>query len=360
MFSREDTKIFKGVAIILMVYHHLFYFPERIGYEVSYETIGQIAGVNVTYWLALIGNVCLAMFLFLGGYGTYLSCEKTDKICSVIKQKTFNLYQIYWKVLIPFAVIFWAKGWLNFALSGRDVFLNLMALKVSFCAEWWFLTPYLLLMICYPPFHLFYRKYRHLKADILILFIIDGLVWEQYHIQENTSLVHFRDDLWYENAKRVMQQMPAFVLGCFFAKYNLLNKLIEVFLKYKISWLIGAEYLILWMVIRCLANDIINYPDKIVVYDSFWMPIMAVMVWGVVRLKYAVWLKQLLRYIGQYSTVIWLTHTLFAYSLCKKLIFYPKYPIFIVAETILICILTAKILDFGYSLIRRPFRGRLH
>lgn len=30
-YSRKDTKIIKGIAIVLMLMHHLWAFPERIG-----------------------------------------------------------------------------------------------------------------------------------------------------------------------------------------------------------------------------------------------------------------------------------------------------------------------------------------
>ena len=35
-FTRESTKIAKGFAIVLMLCHHLFAFPDRIGANASY------------------------------------------------------------------------------------------------------------------------------------------------------------------------------------------------------------------------------------------------------------------------------------------------------------------------------------
>ena len=46
-FSKEDTKVIKGITIILMMMHHLWAFPGRIsGGELKYffEILGQAHG----------------------------------------------------------------------------------------------------------------------------------------------------------------------------------------------------------------------------------------------------------------------------------------------------------------------------
>lgn len=44
-FSREDTKLVKGFAIILMLYHHLFAFPNRIQDGSSYIPVLEFSGI---------------------------------------------------------------------------------------------------------------------------------------------------------------------------------------------------------------------------------------------------------------------------------------------------------------------------
>lgn len=54
----EDTSAVKGIAIIAMLVHHLFYQHPEYG--------------MIIYQLGLVGKICVALFLFLSGYGLTL------------------------------------------------------------------------------------------------------------------------------------------------------------------------------------------------------------------------------------------------------------------------------------------------
>jgi len=60
--SLNDTSAVKGLAIIAMLLHHLFYTHSEYG-----EAVQQIG---------LVGKVCVAMFLFLSGYGLTVQFSK--------------------------------------------------------------------------------------------------------------------------------------------------------------------------------------------------------------------------------------------------------------------------------------------
>lgn len=68
--SLNETNAIKGIAIIAMLVHHLFY---------EYPEYGES-----TYQLALIGKVCVAMFLFLSGYGLSVQYSKILNYDSVL------------------------------------------------------------------------------------------------------------------------------------------------------------------------------------------------------------------------------------------------------------------------------------
>lgn len=53
--SLHDTSVLKGIAICAMLWHHLFFKHPEYGY--------------VVYHIAQLGKVCVAIFLFLSGYG---------------------------------------------------------------------------------------------------------------------------------------------------------------------------------------------------------------------------------------------------------------------------------------------------
>lgn len=60
--SLHDTSVLKGIAICAMLCHHLFYQSPESGY--------------VVWHLAMLGKVCVAIFLLLSGYGLTIQMKK--------------------------------------------------------------------------------------------------------------------------------------------------------------------------------------------------------------------------------------------------------------------------------------------
>lgn len=79
--SRADTRLLKGVAIILMLVYHFFTFPEwyisGIGY--SYSAILEKYLYGPTQW-------CVALFAFITGYTYYYNTNKS-LFYSILKVK---------------------------------------------------------------------------------------------------------------------------------------------------------------------------------------------------------------------------------------------------------------------------------
>lgn len=67
-FTKDHVLIAKAIAILLMFIHHLFVFPNRI-IENEYSSIGQYNGKNIEIYIGIFGKICVAMYLFLSGYG---------------------------------------------------------------------------------------------------------------------------------------------------------------------------------------------------------------------------------------------------------------------------------------------------
>lgn len=59
----QDTDFLKGLALLLLLCHHLFYIDNGL-----YDSI-SIAGHNVIQVIGQWSKVCVAIFIFLSGYG---------------------------------------------------------------------------------------------------------------------------------------------------------------------------------------------------------------------------------------------------------------------------------------------------
>lgn len=61
--SIDDSNALKGIAILMMLWHHLFYYSNG-----SFNDI-YINGYGLAKTSALACKVCVAIFVFVSGYG---------------------------------------------------------------------------------------------------------------------------------------------------------------------------------------------------------------------------------------------------------------------------------------------------
>ena len=192
-FSRDDTKMVKGFAIILMLYHHLFAFPNRIQDGSSYIPLLTFTNVDSAMLIGLFGKMCVALFLFLGGYGTWMSFQaKRDKqllgqpkgtaasadlLSSFTLAKVKGLYTPYLKVfaiVVPIALIL---GDARVTATFESLFWNVTGLNITYNGEWWFFTDYLILLAAFPLMVRFFaRKHATLSVDLLVVCVWNAAV----------------------------------------------------------------------------------------------------------------------------------------------------------------------------------------
>lgn len=98
MFTREDTKLIKGAAVLLMLMHHLWGFPERIaGGEL--RTLFSVFGKSFILYVGVFGKICMSLFFFVSGYGMYKSSQNGE---FNLLNKLKGLYLSYWKIFVIF------------------------------------------------------------------------------------------------------------------------------------------------------------------------------------------------------------------------------------------------------------------
>lgn len=114
-FTKEDTLAAKGVAIVLMLCHHLFYATEQyVNYLMYYTVMDEF---NITVRIAIYAKMCVPMFIVLSAYGLTLSYE--NWIAKKRSKESFALDR-YVSLLSGFWVIF-ALGLVAGLLLERDL-----------------------------------------------------------------------------------------------------------------------------------------------------------------------------------------------------------------------------------------------
>ena len=73
--SLKDTNILKGLAIMLMLVHHLFWKQNGL-----YDDVHLIRDLYLVNQIGVFSKVCVAIFVFLSGYGLTIQAEKKSGI----------------------------------------------------------------------------------------------------------------------------------------------------------------------------------------------------------------------------------------------------------------------------------------
>lgn len=153
--SPADTQSLKGVAIALMLWHHLFDGARALG--------------GWTWWWGRHGNICVPLFLLLSGYGMLAkygrqlaenglaSFWRAATACWV--RRAWNLYRNYWSVFVPALLLgvfvfrrslsdaYGVEGIRRYACLAIDFFA--FGGYRSYNITWWF---YRLILVCYLLF----------------------------------------------------------------------------------------------------------------------------------------------------------------------------------------------------------------
>lgn len=341
MFTRKDTKALKGIAIILMVYHHLFAFPDRLGEGIEFVSLFSLKQYTSAYYIGVFGKICVTLFIFLAGYGTWVSYSR-KKSFKLIAKKIIELYKVYWAVLFIFFPICMLCGIEEFSNTSILIFLkNFLGLSCNYNGEWWFFKPYVILILTFPIIYkIVNMQKRYIWTDVISIFIINSVcVYIVLYASLSVLKVNLICIFLVETLKLVLTILPGFLLGCLCAKYNVFDIVLHFSDKYKfVGYCIAVCMSVSVFIIRTFYDSNNDY-----IY-AFILIVSALIL---LRGRIGKYIYKPLCLLGEESTIIWLCHTFYCYKLCQKIIFYPRYSILIVLWLLIITFLTSKVIKLG-------------
>jgi len=151
--SREASAWIKGVAILLMLAHHLFGLPSLIEPPNAFTPL--IPGVPLEYWIGRFGKICVGLFLLVSGYG--FAVGGSGQGVRWFASRAWRFLLAYWPYfLLAYTIgsLFFqermANGNLRFPVDIVGIALNALTLKNTMAFEWWFAETYLLLVLLTP------------------------------------------------------------------------------------------------------------------------------------------------------------------------------------------------------------------
>lgn len=292
--SKRMSLSIKGVAIMLMVIHHLYAFPNRI-IDQTYISIFEVNNMPIEYYLGLFSKICVSIFLFLSGYGMYITYFNKKINSASIKKRVQSFYLKYWFIFIIFITLGIIIG--KVSANSKELFLNFLGISSSLNGEWWFIKVYLVLIIIYPLINGFLKKRSRIVMLSSLMVYILSLILTKFSILINSEIISavaliFSQQIYFILGVLVAKEAIFDKIKLFFSKKNLDNRFVYFII------LFGSVLIYFYL----SNNSIMNYFSYIIV-----MPIFMISLVNLIKDN------KLLNLIGTNSTNIWLTHSFLCY-----------------------------------------------
>jgi len=318
-FSKDDTLLIKGVAICLMLLHHLFYENQEYG--------------AVIFQIARFGKVCVALFIFLSFYGLTIQYQKIQNNAFVdtikfIAKRLAKFYINYWVIFlifVPLGVFVFGRE-LSEAYGGRcglkmlfTDFLGINGFK-SYNITWWFNQLIIYLYLLFPILFFIVKKWKWLGL------IIGVAVWFV-----NFPILMSGAHEWLLHA----------ILGIFVAQN--IDK-ISVFFDRINKWLFGGIVVLAFFALFFVRNwSVIPYFAGIRV-DAFLAIVIALL--AIIFLRNIKYINSLFVFLGKHSINIFMIHTFIFHYWFKNFIYSFGNPFIIFFVLLFICVAISVSLEF--------------
>lgn len=211
--TKDQSRIIKGYAILLMLFLHLFSNPTITD---TCHNLIFVAGQPLAYILTRAANP-VAFFLIVGGYGLYKVWQKGDEHRW---SRLAKLYLHYWFILAIFLTIghFMHPG--TYPGSVGKILANVTGYDASYCAEMWFLLPYVVLSACSPWIFAVLSK---AKAIYLIIITLAIHIGTSFVISRYGQSWLF-ETRWLYDPLCVLHMLFNFCMGALCARHNVMER----------------------------------------------------------------------------------------------------------------------------------------
>ncbi len=306
-FSNNNSLALKGVAIIMMMFHHCFRTESFFeNFEVSFFPFSQ----NLIVDISSVFKICVSIFVFITGYGLTLSLKKSFKdyewnnlqLSKWITQRLIKMLSGFWFVaLLAYIIceilngktsrVFFDDG---ISLGIVKIFLNFIGLSEffgtpNFDSSWWYMSVAILYVVTLPCFLKLFKKYSYVFVLILVVAFPRIIGWDYV----NSSYISF---------------LFALLLGAVFAENDLMVKIVNLkIFKNKYSNKIAKFLIETFLLIIVVKLSLILPKSK------FWEIRYAIIPSFVMLYLYEFFidlpvLKNVLCFLGKHSMNIFLVH----------------------------------------------------
>ncbi len=343
--SKQESYVIKAVAVMLMVFHHLFGFPERIVEE--YYMVFDFSFLHIETIISYFGKICVGIFAFSSGYGmTKIAFNRMGEnskwlnTLSTAGKLSWNslrgFYLRYWLVCIVFISYGLFVG--VYKQEPIKLLKCVLGLDYTYNGEWWYIKYFIVFLILFPVLCLVIKNINTCLYTILLV----GTIIAYFVAIKNCPEERLENIIYFY----------VFFIGMSIFKISLFDKLYSVLKKYGTVFqiLIGVLALGLAFCARSLVGDI---EMDFIIVPIFIFGIVIILKSGIVFN----WIVSCLAFVGKYSTYIWLVHTFFADYFWQKQLYFFKYSTVIFVICLLLSLGVGIVLEYINNSLSSLFKS---
>ena len=354
-FTKEHTMQMKGIAIIILLFHHCFLNAQRWA-TVPYEKLATTKGwgyypisfapfsSHTIQYLASFSKICVAMFVFMTGYGMWVSYESQKKkttMSNYIKKRMVTLMTGFLIIFVVTEILAIPTGRF-IEVYGHDfrsvVYMIIDALGLAellgtplFCLTWWYMSLAIVLLMIFPFVHSIMEKYQW------IVVVASIIVPRACGFGQSTDLFRY---------------LLAYTLGMYFAQHDLLARIKEKFMEQNVVGKLLSlivSLIGLAVIIKCRQNAWIGWK-----YLDFWdgFAAMYVIVLSYIYILNGKWIVKGLGFLGKHSMNIFLIHSFYRDVFFHKFTYSFYYAWLDYIVLMAISLVTSIVLEWFKKLIR--------
>lgn len=346
IFDKRQTNIAKGIALLMLLWHHLFFNrPENFD---SYVSLFYVGNIPVESFLSDFCKICVSVFLFLSGYGlfrsytNFLAKNKEDKhrLKSDAKYtfkhivKLLSDYWFIYIIFVPLGLLFGHSFLHYYGINPIYYIADFFGVSYLFFGylatinlTWWFMS---IIIILYLIFPLLYRLHKF-SAELLFVILLIILFCP--------FIPGFRElKLW----------ICPFVFGMYVSDNNIIERISKR--TYKSYKIILFSILSIFILLYIRINYFDNSP-----HIDFLISLFIVLVSFMLFSRIPI-LNKVLEELGKYSGQIFMFHTFIYKYYFRDLIYWFKYSILIFIVMVAVCYLIARFLSW---LVKKTRYNRL-
>lgn len=349
-FSVSDSFALKGIAVLMLLFHHLYLSIFRVEkFNIDYTPFTQTTVLNVATAL----KICVSIFAFITGYGLLKSIKKTPlerssvarwSIARIIKTMSgfWFIYVISFIVTyitpqtdkLAFRTYFEEEGLNGIAYMLIDFFGLANLLKTpTLNSTWWYMSAAIMFILIVPVAYAISKKVGYLP----ILLIVCALPRVM--------------NLGYLGSTNLYTFIFPVLLGMIFADYELFEKIIDKspknkVLAYIIHFIVFSGIIFSGYFVRFLY-------DRKGVWEIVYgiMPVFFICFFRFCVLRLPV-IKEILTFFGKHSMTIFLSHTFLRQYYLNNFIYTKGHFLVVYAVFVAVSLALALVLDVFKDIIK--------